>query len=67
MINKTITTQIATGPIFFTISDIVKVFASVAGLGAAVASCSKKSRPIALVPRRLVRIVTVNPSKSLLD
>jgi len=64
MINKTITTQIATGPIFFTISDIVKVFWSAAGLAAAVASCSMKSRPIALVPRRLVRIVTVNPSKS---
>jgi len=65
MINRTITTAIATGPMFFTISDIVKVLeVSVPGLAAAVASCSMKSRPIALVPRRLVRIVTVNPSKS---
>jgi hypothetical protein len=68
MMSKTITTAIATGPMFFTISDIVKVSAAVApGLAAAVASCNKKNSPSALIPRRLVRIVTVNPSKVLLD
>jgi hypothetical protein len=52
---------------FFTISVIVNVFpVSAAGLAAAWASWNINKRPSALLPRRLVRIVTVNPSKSVL-
>src|SRR5215510_942944 len=64
MINNTMTTAIATPPMFFTISVSVKVFAVFApSAGLAAASCNSIKRPRALVPKRLIRIVTVNPSK----
>jgi hypothetical protein len=62
MIKSTTTTAIATPPMFFTISDSVKWSAPDAS-GLAAASCNNIKRPKAFVPKRLVRIVTVNPSK----
>ena len=59
------TTPMATGPMFLIISVIVNVLPP-AGLavGLAAASCNKKiTTPKTFVPRRLIRIVTVNPSK----
>src|SRR6185295_2619367 len=62
MISRMITTVIATAPMFFTISVMVNslpVDDPAAGLGEA---CRKNRRkPIAFVPRMVVRIVTVNP------
>src|SRR4030095_17105712 len=62
MMSSTITTAIATPPMFFTISVSVKWSAPEAS-GLAAASCSNSKRPKTFVPKRLVRIVTVNPSK----
>jgi hypothetical protein len=60
MIRRTITTAIATPPMFFTISVRVKVLAPDAS-GLAAASCKNNRSPRAFVPKRLVRIVTVTP------
>src|SRR5258708_39571627 len=63
MISRMITTVIATGPIFRTIS--LSVNSLLAGAGAAgLGVCQRKRRkPIAFVPRMLVKIVTVTPPK----
>src|SRR5262245_307812 len=61
--SNTITTAIATPPMFLTISVSVKVLALLAASGLAAASCNNNRRPRAFVPKILVRIVTVNPSK----
>src|SRR5262245_57657939 len=65
MIKRMITTVIATAPMFLTISVIVNslpVEAPAAGLGEA--ACKRNRRkPIAFVPRMVVRIVTVTPPK----
>src|ERR1041385_6763667 len=62
MIKRMITTVMATGPMFLIISVIVNslpVDVPAAGLGEA---CKRNRRkPIAFVPRMVVRIVTVNP------
>src|SRR5580765_7183628 len=67
MISRMITTVIATAPMFFTISVIVNslpVVEPAAGLGEA---CKRNRRkPIAFVPRMVVRIVTVTPPKVLI-
>src|SRR6185436_5428157 len=64
MISRMITTVIATAPMFLTISVIVNsvpVDPPAAGLGEA---CKRNRRkPIAFVPRMVVRIVTVTPPK----
>src|SRR6266576_3106197 len=63
MISRMITTVIATAPIFLTISVIVNSLPPVdaaAGLGV----CKRNRRkPIAFVPRMVVKIVTVTPPK----
>src|SRR5438128_1547210 len=63
MISRMITTVIATGPMFFTISVIVNSVppaCAADGLGV----CKRKRRkPIAFVPRMVVKIVTVTPPK----
>src|SRR5215831_5833424 len=63
MISRMITTVIATAPMFLTISVIVNslpVVPPAAGLGL----CKRNRRkPIAFVPRMVVRIVTVTPPK----
>src|SRR5438309_7915346 len=63
MIKRMITTVIATAPMFLIISVIVNslpVDAPAAGLGL----CKRNRRkPIAFVPRMVVRIVTVTPPK----
>src|SRR5437660_12572156 len=62
MISRMITTVIATGPMFFIISVIVNSLppAAADGLGL----CKRNRRkPIAFVPRMVVRIVTVTPPK----
>src|SRR5437016_12674919 len=63
MISRMITTVIATGPMFFTISVIVNSVppaCAADGLGV----CKRNRRkPIAFVPRMVVRIVTVTPPK----
>jgi hypothetical protein len=52
----------ATAPILLTI--LIKEKWSTAGVAAGLASCHKKTiKPSAFVPKRLVRIVTVNPPK----
>src|ERR1044071_7558063 len=62
MIKRMMTTVIATGPMFLIISVMVNslpVDVPAAGLGEA---CKRNRRkPIAFVPRMVVRIVTVNP------
>jgi hypothetical protein len=62
MISSTITTAIATPPMFLTISVSVK-WSALEASGLAAASCNSNKRPKTFVPKRLVRIVTVNPSK----
>src|ERR1700737_2123792 len=63
MIRRTITTPIATGPILLIIV-ISEKWSTAAGDVAGVAACHMKmNKPSAFVPRRLVRIVTVNPPK----
>src|SRR3989442_7902203 len=63
MISRMITTVIATGPMFFTISVIVNSVppaCAADGLGV----CKRNRRkPIAFVPRMVVKIVTVTPPK----
>src|SRR6185503_9392061 len=63
MIRRMMTTVIATAPMFLTISVIVNslpVEDPAAGLGV----CKRNRRkPIAFVPRMVVRIVTVTPPK----
>src|SRR5439155_24137268 len=62
MISRMITTVIATGPMFFIISVIVNSLPPAAADGLGV--CKKNRRkPIAFVPRMVVRIVTVTPPK----
>src|SRR3954468_2243672 len=64
MIRRMITTVIATAPMFLIISVMVNSLpdeAPAAGLGEA---CKRNRRkPIAFVPRMVVRIVTVTPPK----
>src|SRR6187397_1317212 len=64
MIKRMMTTVIATAPMFLTISVIVNslpVEDPAAGLGV----CKRNRRkPIAFVPRMVVKIVTVTPPKS---
>src|SRR5215475_3154880 len=66
MIKRMITTVMATGPMFLTISVIVNSLPDVdpaAGLGL----CKRNRRkPIAFVPRMVVKIVTVTPPKVLI-
>src|SRR5215510_8075624 len=66
MIRRMITTVIATAPMFLTISVIVNslpVVDPAAGLGL----CKRNRRkPIAFVPRMVVKIVTVTPPKVLI-
>src|SRR6266404_4456436 len=61
MISRMITTVMATPPMFFTISVIVNSLPPAAdGLGV----CKRNRRkPIAFVPRMVVKIVTVTPPK----
>src|SRR3979490_2182920 len=62
MIGRMIATVIATGPMFLTISLRVNslLAAGAAGLGV----CQRRRRkPMAFVPRMLVKIVTVTPPK----
>jgi hypothetical protein len=47
---------------FLTISVSVK-WSALEASGLAAASCNSNKRPKTFVPKRLVRIVTVNPSK----
>src|ERR1051325_7777197 len=65
MIKRMMTTPIATPPRFLIISVIVNCDSlEVGAAGLAAASCHNKIRKLrAFVPRMLVRIVTVNPSK----
>jgi hypothetical protein len=54
----------ATAPILLIIAIGEKWFTPGVAAGEAAASCHKKTiKPKAFVPRRLVRIVTVNPPK----
>jgi hypothetical protein len=65
MMRRTITTPMATPPILLIIDMIEKWSASVGlAAGVAPAACHINTiKPKTLVPRRLVRIVTVNPPK----
>src|SRR6266850_6191862 len=62
MIRRTITTPIATGPILLIIV-IMEKWSTPAGDAAGAACHMKMTKPSTFVPRRLVRIVTVNPPK----
>jgi hypothetical protein len=63
MISRMITTVIATGPMFLTISVRVNSLPP-AWLADGLAACQNmKSKPNVFVPRMLVRIVTVTPPK----
>src|ERR1051325_4432677 len=63
MISRMITTVIATAPIFLTISVIVNSLPVVPpGVGLGVCKRNRR-KPIAFVPRMVVRIVTVTPPK----
>src|SRR5437868_29483 len=62
MISRMITTVIATGPMFFIISVIVNSLPPAAADGLGVCKRNRR-KPIAFVPRMVVRIVTVTPPK----
>src|SRR5882672_6284336 len=64
MIRRTITTPIATGPILLIIVIREKWSTAPGDVAGLAAACHiKMTKPSAFVPRRLVRIVTVNPPK----
>jgi hypothetical protein len=64
MMSRMITTVIATGPMFRTISLSVNSLLAGAAGAAGLGVCQRKRRkPIAFVPRMLVKIVTVTPPK----
>src|SRR6266571_4798175 len=64
MISRMITTVIATGPMFFTISVIVNSVPPAAADGLGVCKRNRR-KPIAFVLRMVVKIVTVTPPKVL--